>query len=151
MAAVTVHSDFRAQENEICAFTFPPSICHEVMGSDAMILAFVMLSFKSAFSFLSFTLIKSSCILHFLTLDWYHQHIWGCWYFSWPSWFQLMIYQAQHFTWYTLHGLQQTGSKQEKEAVYCHPAYLTHMLSTSWGMLGWKKHKLNQDFQEKYQ
>ena len=40
---------------------------------------------------------------------------------------------------------QQTGSKQEKEyvkAVYCHPAYLTNMQSTSWEMLGWKKHKL---------
>ena len=50
MAAVTVHSDFRAQENEICAFTFPPSICHEVMGSDAMISVFWMLGFKPAFS-----------------------------------------------------------------------------------------------------
>ena len=40
---------------------------------------------------------------------------------------------------------QQTGSKQEKEyikSVYCHPAYLTSMQSTSWEMLGWKKHKL---------
>ena len=40
---------------------------------------------------------------------------------------------------------QQTGSKWEKEyikAVYCHPAYLTYMQSTSWEMLGWKKHKL---------
>ena len=40
---------------------------------------------------------------------------------------------------------QQTGSKQEKEyvkAVYCHPAYLTYMHSTSWEMLGWMKHKL---------
>ena len=40
---------------------------------------------------------------------------------------------------------QQTGSKQEKEfvkAVYCHPAYLTYMQSTSGEMLGWKKHKL---------
>ena len=40
---------------------------------------------------------------------------------------------------------QQTGSKYEKEyvkAVYCHPAYLTYMQSTSWEMLGWKKHKL---------
>ena len=40
---------------------------------------------------------------------------------------------------------QQTGSKQEKEyvkAVYCHPAYLTSMQSTSWEMLDWKKHKL---------
>ena len=40
---------------------------------------------------------------------------------------------------------QQTGSKWEKEyvkAVYCHPAYLTFMQSTSWETLGWKKHKL---------
>ena len=40
---------------------------------------------------------------------------------------------------------QQTGSKEEKEdvkAVYCHPAYLTYMQSTSWEMLGWMKHKL---------
>ena len=37
---------------------------------------------------------------------------------------------------------QQTGSKQEKEcvkAVYCHPAYLTSMQSTSWETLDWKK------------
>ena len=34
---------------------------------------------------------------------------------------------------------QQTGSKEEKEyvkAVYCHPAHLTYMQSTSWEMLG---------------
>ena len=40
---------------------------------------------------------------------------------------------------------QQTGSNQQKEyvkAVYCHPAYLTYMQSTSWETLGWKKHKL---------
>ena len=40
---------------------------------------------------------------------------------------------------------QQTGSKQEKKyikALYCHPAYLTSMQSTSWAMLGWMKHKL---------
>ena len=40
---------------------------------------------------------------------------------------------------------QQTGSKSEKEyvkAVYCHPAYLTSMQSTSWETLGWKEHKL---------
>ena len=34
------------------------SICHEVIGPDAMILVFWMLSFKSAFSLSSFTLIK---------------------------------------------------------------------------------------------
>ena len=35
-----------------------PPICHEVMGPDAMILVFWMLSFKSAFSLSSFTFIK---------------------------------------------------------------------------------------------
>ena len=40
---------------------------------------------------------------------------------------------------------QQTGSKYEKEnvkAVYCHPACLTSIQSTSWETLGWTKHKL---------
>ena len=40
---------------------------------------------------------------------------------------------------------QKTGSKLGKEyvkAVYCHPAYLTSMQSTSCEMLGWMKHKL---------
>ena len=35
-----------------------PSICHEVMGPDAMILVFWMLNFKSTFSLSSFTFIK---------------------------------------------------------------------------------------------
>ena len=40
---------------------------------------------------------------------------------------------------------QRTDSKLGKEyvkAVYCHPAYLTHMQSTSSEMPGWMKHKL---------
>ena len=40
---------------------------------------------------------------------------------------------------------QWTGSRLGKEyikAVYCHPAYLTYMQSTSCEMLGWRKHKL---------
>ena len=40
---------------------------------------------------------------------------------------------------------QQTDSKSGKEyikAVYCHPAYLTYMQSTSGDTLGWMKHKL---------
>ena len=41
---------------------------------------------------------------------------------------------------------QWTGSKLRKEeevkAVYCHPAYLTYMQSTSCEMPGWMKHKL---------
>ena len=40
---------------------------------------------------------------------------------------------------------KQTGSKSGKEymkAVYCHPAYLSSVQSTSCEMQGWRKHKL---------
>ena len=40
---------------------------------------------------------------------------------------------------------QKTGSKLEREyvkVVYCHPAYLTYMQSTSCEMPDWMKHKL---------
>ena len=43
---------------------------------------------------------------------------------------------AQSRTW-----LKQLSSSSSK-AVYCHPAYLTYMQSTSWEMPGWMKHKL---------
>ena len=39
---------------------------------------------------------------------------------------------------------QETGSKLGNEyikTVYCHPAYLTYMLSTSRKMLDWMKHR----------
>ena len=48
-----------------------------------------------------------------------------------------------------LHMKQQTGSKSGKEyinAVYCHPAYLTYMQSTSCEMPVWMKHKLESRF-----
>ena len=44
------------------------------------------------------------------------------------------------------HMKQQTGSKLRKKyvkVVYCHPAYLTYMQSTSCEMPGWMKHKLD--------
>ena len=40
---------------------------------------------------------------------------------------------------------QETGSKSGKEyvkVIYCHPAYLTYIQSTSCEMLGWMQHKL---------
>ena len=40
---------------------------------------------------------------------------------------------------------QWTGSKLRKEyvkAIYCHPVYLTYMLSTSCEMQSWMNHKL---------
>ena len=46
---------------------FSPSICYEVIGPDAMILVFSMLSFKPAFSLSSFILIKSFFSSSFLS------------------------------------------------------------------------------------
>ena len=50
------------------------------------------------------------------------------------------LYAGQEGTVRTWHGTK-LGKKYIK-AVYCHPAYLTSMQSTSWETLGWKKHKL---------
>ena len=59
MGTVTICSDFGAPQNKIVhCFHFFPFICYEVMGPDAMILVFWMLSFKPAFSLSSFTFIK---------------------------------------------------------------------------------------------
>ena len=81
-----------------------PSICHEVLGPDAMILVFWMLSFKPAFhSPLSPSSRGSLVPLHFLPLEWYHLSISGCWFFSQQSCFQFMIHPAWLLTWCTLH------------------------------------------------
>ena len=54
--------------------TFSSSICHEVMGLDAMILVFWMLSFKPAFSLPSFTFIKR--LLHPVNII-YNTTVWS--------------------------------------------------------------------------
>ena len=81
------------------------SICHEVLGPDTMNLVFLMLSSKTAFSLSSFTFIKrlfssSSLFAIGVVSSAYRGH----WYFSWQSWFQLVLHPARHFAWYTLHG-----------------------------------------------
>ena len=53
-----------------------PSICHEVMGPDAMILVFGMLSSRQHFlSPFSPSTRGSLVLLHFLPLEWYYLHI----------------------------------------------------------------------------
>ena len=47
-----------AKIKSVTVSTVSPSICHEVMGLDAMILVFWMLSFKPTFSLSSYTFIK---------------------------------------------------------------------------------------------
>ena len=65
--------------------TFSWSICHDVMEPNAMILVFEYWILSQLFHSLS---LSSRGLL---PLEWYHLHIWGCWYFSWQSWFQLVI------------------------------------------------------------
>ena len=70
-----------------------PSICHEVVGRDVVIFILWILSFKPTFSLSSFTFIKrlfSSSSLS--AINWCHLHIWGYWYFSQQSWFQLVLH-----------------------------------------------------------
>ena len=49
----------------VTAFTLSSSVCPEVTELDAMILVFLMLSFKTAFLLSSFTLIKRLCVFFF--------------------------------------------------------------------------------------
>ena len=79
--------------------TVSPSICHEVMGPDAMILVFWMLSFKPTFSLSYFTFIKrlfssSSFSAIRVVLYAYLRLL----LFSWQSWFQLLLPPVQRFS-----------------------------------------------------
>ena len=59
MAALTIYSDLEPKKiKPVTVSTVFPSICHEVVGLDVMILVFWMLSFKPAFPCSSFTFIK---------------------------------------------------------------------------------------------
>ena len=84
--------------------TVYPSICHEVMGPDTMILVFWMLSFKPNFSLSSFTFIKrllsSSSLSAIRVVSSAYLRLLYC---SQQSWFQLVLLPAQRFSWCTLH------------------------------------------------
>ena len=104
MAAVIIHSDFGAQENEICnCFHFFPIYLPWSDGTRCPDPNLLILRFKPAIllSFFTFKRLFSSFSL--LPLMWYHLHIWGCWYFFLKSWFQLVLHPAWHFSWCTLH------------------------------------------------
>ena len=56
--------------------TFTPSICHEMMGSDAMISVFWSWISSQLFHFLLSVLSRGYLVpIHFLPLEWYHLHI----------------------------------------------------------------------------
>ena len=75
----------------------------KLIEPDAMILVFeCWVSSQLFHSLLSSSLRGTLVPLHLLPVEWYHQPISGCWYFSWQSWFQLVTNPAQHFSWCTL-------------------------------------------------
>ena len=80
-----------------------PSICHEVMGSDAMILGFWMLSFKPIFLLSSFTFIKRLFSSSLLSAIRAVSSAYLRWLIFLPAWFQLVLLPAQCFSWCTLH------------------------------------------------
>ena len=98
MAAVTICSDFGTQENRIChCFHFFPLFA--MKWWDQMPWSFFecwVLSqlFHAPLSLLSWS---SLVPLHFLPLEQCRLCIWGCWYFSRQSWFQLVIHPVSHF------------------------------------------------------
>ena len=97
---------------------------------------------------------------HLILLQWLCQSLWLCG----PQQTGKFLYQTTlPASWETCRQVkkqqveldmeQWTGSKLGKEyikAVYCYPAYLTYMQSTSWEMLDWST-SWNQDCWEKYQ
>ena len=104
MAAVTICSDFGVRKNKVshCFLCFP-STCLEVMGPDAMILVFWMLSFKPTFSLSSFTFIKRHFSSSLSAIRMVSAAYLKLLIFLQQSWFQLVLPLAQCFSWCTLH------------------------------------------------
>ena len=125
----------------LTVFIISPSICHEVMGLDAMIFVFWMLSFKPTFSLSSFTFIKRLLGSSLLSA----RRVVSSAYLRLLIFLPALLIPVCPVQQLEPDMEQQTGSKLGKEyikAVYCHPAYLTYMQSTSCESLGWMKYKL---------
>ena len=107
----------KAEEPEIKSSTFVVSSKKQESSRKASISAFWL--------FYSLWLCGSQPTGQFFK-RWEYQTIWPA------SWEICMQVRKQHFE---LDMEQQTGSKSGKEyikSIYCHPAYLTYMQSTSW-------------------
>ena len=99
MAAVIICSDFGGQENKVChCFYCFPIYLPWSDGTGCHDLGFLNVEFLSQLFHPPLSLLKGSLDpLHFLPLEWYHLHIWDCWYFSRQPWFQLVIHPSLAF------------------------------------------------------
>ena len=87
------------KKKSVTVSTVSPSICHEVMRPDTMILVFWMLSFKPTFSLYPFTFIKrlfSSSLSAISTMSSAYLRLLI---FFLAIFIQLVLHPAQHFTW----------------------------------------------------
>ena len=105
MAEVTICSDFGTPQNKIChCFHFFPLYFPWSDGTSCHDQHFLNIVSSQLFQSPLSPSSKDNLVpLHFLPLKRYHLHIWGCWYFSWHSWFQLVIHPAWYFAWCILH------------------------------------------------
>ena len=90
----------------VTIFTFSSSICHFFLldGTWSLDLSFLNVVLSQLFHFPLSPSSRGSLVpLCFLPLEWYHLHVWGCWYFSQQCWFQVVIHPVWHFAWCVLH------------------------------------------------
>ena len=85
-----------------CFHCVSPSVSHELMGLDALILVFWMLSFKPAFSFSSFTFIKRLFSSSYLSAIRVVSSVYLRLLIFRPA-ILLVLLPAQDFSWCTLH------------------------------------------------
>ena len=112
MAAVTICSDFGAQENKLLLFPLFPHLCAKILVFECWVLSQIFHSPLSPSS-------RGSLVpLRFLPWGCCHLHILGYWYFSRQSWFQLVNHPAWHFTWCTVHML---NKKDDNLQPWCTP------------------------------
>ena len=100
---------FEPKKRKCHCFYFFPSICHEVMGPDAIILVFWTLSlsqlFHSPFSLSSRGSLVPLCFLPWRQCNLHISDItlWYYWYCYLQTWFQLVRHPVWHFTWCAVH------------------------------------------------
>ena len=102
MAAVTICSDFGAQENNLSLFPLFPRLFAmkwwEWMLWSSFFECWVL---SQLFHSLSLSSKASLVTLHFLPLGQCYLHIWGYWYFSQQPLNHLVLHPVQHFAWCT--------------------------------------------------
>ena len=92
-------------------------ISHEVIGLDAMILSFWILTFKPAFSHSSFTLISRPLVPLCFLPSGCHLHIWDYWHFSQQSCFCWLYNPGLPHCWCILYQMSHKGSPRIPEWV----------------------------------